>query len=323
MTTELEQAIAAQPDELERLAAVELPARVDALAERERVWLIGTGSSWHAAELGADMLALAGLDARSLSSARFASSPLRLTARDAVMVLTHTAGTAYARRLRDQARDAGAALLSLTGEGSGWPDALELTARERGETYTVSYTATLLTLARLASRWGATELSAQAIAAVAPAVRAALAAPPPEPSTPPARLLTFCGAGPAAVTAREGALKVREAARLPGEAFDAETLLHGAAVPLGSGDALVLVDPAADPDGLVAAVGDAAAAAGVAVSRVADPSGLPPLLAQIPLTVPLQRLALRLALHGGHDPDVVIVGPWQADRLWALGGPGA
>ena len=43
----------------------------------------------------------------------------------------------------------------------------------------------------------------------------------------PERLLVLAGEGPAAVTAREGALKVREASRFPAEGYDVEYLLHG------------------------------------------------------------------------------------------------
>ena len=50
------------------------------------------------------------------------------------------------------------------------------------------------------------------------------------------------GAGPAAITAREGALKVREAARVLAEGYDVEYLLHGSAVPLGRRDHLVALD---------------------------------------------------------------------------------
>jgi glucosamine--fructose-6-phosphate aminotransferase (isomerizing) len=49
----------------------------------------------------------------------------------------------------------------------------------------------------------------------------------------------LAGVGPFAVTAREGALKLREAARLLAEGYDAEYLLHGNAVPLTPDDALI------------------------------------------------------------------------------------
>ncbi|MBA3691016.1 MAG: hypothetical protein H0W82_06355, partial [Actinobacteria bacterium] len=61
--------------------------------------------------------------------------------------------------------------------------------------------------------------------------------------------------------------------------------------------------------------------AGVGVSALQDRSDLPALLAQIPLTVRLQLLALRIAEERGQDPDVVITGPWADAGLWAIGAP--
>ena len=64
------------------------------------------------------------------------------------------------------------------------------------------------------------------------AVAAAIADPSIDAIAQPERLLVLVGAGPSAVTAREGALKVREASRFLAEGYDAEYLLHGSAVPL-------------------------------------------------------------------------------------------
>ena len=107
----------------------------------------------------------------------------------------------------------------------------------------------------------------------------------------PDRLLVLAGAGPFAVTAREGALKLREAARLLTQGFEAEFLLHGSAVPLDSRDALVLLQPDADPDGLVEAIAAAARGAGVEVAVLEVRDDLHPFVAQFPLTARLQALA--------------------------------
>jgi glutamine---fructose-6-phosphate transaminase (isomerizing) len=123
----------------------------------------------------------------------------------------------------------------------------------------------------------------------------------------------LAGAGPSAVTAREGALKLREAARLAAEGYDAEYLLHGSAVPLDERDALVLVGR--DEDALLREMAKAAEAEGIGVGRVAEADG-DELLSQIPLTVRLQLLALRRAEQGGHNPDTVITGAWSRDSLW-------
>ncbi|MBA3737509.1 MAG: hypothetical protein H0W97_02980 [Actinobacteria bacterium] len=106
------------------------------------------------------------------------------------------------------------------------------------------------------------------------------------------------------------------------EGHDIEYLLHGSAVPLNASDALLsLLTPEAD--GFVEAVTSAAEAEGIPAYRLTEPAPLPMLLAQIPLTVRLQLLALRFALERGQDPDIVITGNWAAPELWHLGRPDA
>jgi glutamine---fructose-6-phosphate transaminase (isomerizing) len=312
--TELEAAIHAQPDELRRLAGLELPRAAKRLAAGERLWLVGTGTSWHAAELGAAMFARAGIDARFATSSEFARrAPLR--AGDGVIVISHTGETAYARAARQRALDIGSNTVSLTAAGVGWPEAIETGARERSETYTRSYTSALAVLALIAGELGAEGLGPEAVVAAADATASALEAPDEFPQ--PARLTLLAGLGPAAVTAREGALKLREASRLPAEGFDAEYLLHGNAVPLTADDALIVLGT--DADGFLAQLGEAARKAGLAVKALDQPGD--ELIAQIPLTARLQLLALRRAEAGGHDPDTVILGPWADEALWATGAP--
>jgi glutamine---fructose-6-phosphate transaminase (isomerizing) len=317
--TELERAIRAQPDELRRLAGLELPSHAGRLAAGERLWLVGTGTSLHAAELGAAMMGRAGIDARFASSMEFAKfSPLR--AGDGAIVLSHTGETAYARAARARALDLGAETLSLTALGVGWPEAIEVTEKERSETYTRSYTGALAVLALIAGELGAEGLGPEAVVAAADAADAALAEPGLDEVPEPERLLVLAGtAGPSAVTAREGALKLREAARLAAEGYDAEYLLHGSAVPLGERDALVLVGT--DEDGLLGELAKAATAEGVPTAVLREDTMRDELMAQIPLTVRLQLLALRRAERGGHDPDTVITGAWAAEALWRAGAP--
>lgn len=314
--TELERAIRAQPDELRRLAGLELPPHARRLSAGERLWLVGTGTSLHAAELGAAMMARAGIDSRFASSMEFARrAPLR--AGDGVVVISHTGETAYARAARARALALGAETLSLTARGVGWPEAIEVTERERSETYTRSYTGALAVLALLAGELGAEGLGPEAVVAAADAAEVALADTGLDEVPHPERLLVLAGVGPTAVTAREGALKLREAARLAAEGYDAEYLLHGSAVPLGEDDALLLLGR--DEDGLVDELAKAAAAEGVAAGRLDAAVPADELMAQIPLTVRLQLLALRRAEQGGHDPDTVIAGAWTADALWRAG----
>ncbi|MFB6556266.1 SIS domain-containing protein [Streptomyces sp. NPDC056405] len=294
------------------------------LGAARRVIVVGTGTSQHAAELGATLLEEAGLDARWHSgahAARWAAAPRE---GDVLLVITHTAETAYAVRARSAALALGIPVVSITGRGKGWPEAVETVAPEESETYTVSYTSALGVLARLAHHLGAPEGSPEQLRQTAEAVRAVCAAPDLEAVPVPTRSLTLIGCGPWGVTAREGALKIREAARMLAEGFESDRFLHGAAVPLNAADGLIVLEPAADVDGLTAALGEAGAKESIQVTTLAaDPGApaLPPVLAQIPLTVRLQLLAERFAALRHQDPDVAIVGAWADSALWATGLP--
>ncbi len=321
--TELERAIRSQPEHLERLTNVPLHEHIETLKRSHRIWLTGTGTSQHAAELGALMIQQAGRTAIAVPSMMFVNHAPPVDREDAVIVISHNAGeeTAYAASTYTIARDAGLPVIPITRQDSGMPGALQTVPKESSHTYTVSYTAVVLLLARLAGELGAETLSADAIGRVPGAVADAIERPGIDDIAMPSRLLLIFGEGPAAVTALEGALKVREASRFLAEGYDVEYLLHGSAVPLGRDDRLVALGPP-DTNGLVEAVATAAEGDRVAVTRLTETADLPPLLAQIPLTVRLQLLALRLATQRGQNPDVVIERSWADERLWRIGAPG-
>jgi len=324
-STQLERQIRAQPDALAAMiGSATLRDRIRVTAEglhrARRIWVVGTGTSFHAAELGASMLQLAGRQAQAVPSMQFVDFAPIIGPQDAVIVITHTAETAYALSTRAQTFAAGLSLVMITKRGSGFPEAIETVDKESAETYTTSYTTALLALAMLARELGADDLTDDEIGEVPGAVAAALADPSIDGIVVPERLLVLVGAGPAAVTAREGALKIREAARFLAEGYDAEYLLHGSAVPLDGRDRLVALGPP-DPAGIVEAVAVAAETEGLGMTRLQEVADVQPLLAQIPLTVRLQLLALRIAVERGQDPDTVIVGAWADPATWAIGAP--
>ena len=323
-TTALERQIRSQPEQLEAVLAAPLPtSAADRLRDANRIWLVGTGTSQHAAELGAVMLQEAGRDARAMSSMAFANRT-PFAEGDGVILISHNAGaeTAFAGASWTAATRAGLPVVPVTRRGGSLPDAIETVEQETSHTYTASYTAALVQLARLAHELGAGAYSAGALEPVPADVRAAIDDPGTQAIAQPKRLLVLTGGGAAAVTAREGALKVREAARFPAEGYDVEYLLHGHAVPLDTSDHLVTLAPP-DTQGLTAGVEQAARGAGIPVTRIDEPADLPSPLEQIPLTVRLQALALRYALERGQNPDVAIEGPWDDHDLWAIGSPGS
>ena len=316
--TYLDDTIQQEAAVLREALGLDVEAAVEKLRGAERVHLVGTGTSQNAAEMGVWMLGRCGLDATWWSSATAARAAKWRD--DPVVVISHTGETAFARTVREQVlRSNPARLITLTGPTAGWPEALQVAPREKSETYTTSYTAVLLVLARIAGRLGAPEFTDDALSRAVDAVADAASAPPPNVSGQASVVVT--GAGPCAITAREGALKLREAARVHAVGYEAEYLLHGSAVPLGSGDELILLQPAADDDGLVSAVGEAARAEGITVYDVSTDVELDTVLVQLPLTVRLQALASKLADARGQNPDVVITGAWSNERMWSLGGP--
>jgi glucosamine--fructose-6-phosphate aminotransferase (isomerizing) len=325
--TALERAIRSQPDELERLltegkAREQVHAAAEGLHRVRRIWVVGTGTSQHAAALGAAMLQDAGRSAHSVSSMQFVDNAPIVGPSDGVVIITHTGETAYALAARALAFSAGLQTFTICKRGTGLNDIVETVDKEESETYTVSYTTALLMLAMIASEMGADSLTPEVLAQVPAAVRSAVAASGTETVPLPARAIALIGTGPAAITAHEGALKIREASRTLAEGYDSEYFLHGNAVPLNSQDRLLALS-SPDPDGFVEGVAKAAEAEGLGVHRLAEPSALPPILAQIPLTVRLQILALRFALEKGQNPDTVITGRWADTGLWSIGAPAA
>jgi glutamine---fructose-6-phosphate transaminase (isomerizing) len=318
--TALAETIAAQGDLLDEVLSLSLDDAADRVGGAKRVWFVGTGTSQHAAELGAWMFGPGPRSARWSSSAAFCFEPPALGDDDAVVIISHTTETAFARQARALAIDAGARVVSITARGRGWPEAVEPAPLERAETYTASYLAALLVLARLSVAVGQPSFDERQLTELPGRVRAAAQAPAVLDGAP-ERLLVLAGVGPGAVTAREGALKLREASQLPAEGYEAEYLLHGTAVPLGPGDALLAIQPADDRFGLLGRLADAAASEGLLVATVQEPGGLHPVLAQIPLTVRLQKLASDLADARGVDPDKVIRGGWADEELWGAGAP--
>jgi glucosamine--fructose-6-phosphate aminotransferase (isomerizing) len=323
--TNLAHQIASQPDELQRLLTSgsvrqEVHAAAEALHRVRRIWMVGTGTSQHAAHLGAAMLQDAGRSAHAVSSMQFVKNAPIVGPKDGVVIVTHTGETSYALAARALAFAAAIQTVTIAREGIGMNDVIGTVPKETSETYTVSYTTALLVLAMIAAEMGADSVTTDALRAVPDAVRSALAAPGTEQVPIPRRSLQIVGAGHSSITAKEGALKVREGARVLAEGHDAEFFLHGTAVPL-TGDDHLLAITSGDEDGLVEGVATAAAGAGLGVTRLAETSSLPPALAQIPLTVRLQLLASRFADERGQNPDTVIVPPWDDAGLWSIGSP--
>ena len=128
--TQLAAQIRSQPDALEHmLIAGTVKAQVHAAAEAlhrvRRIWVVGTGTSQHAAFLGAAMLQDAGRSAHAVSSMQFVKNAPIVNQADGVVVITHTGETSYALSARALAVLAGMQTITITREGLGMNDVIE------------------------------------------------------------------------------------------------------------------------------------------------------------------------------------------------------
>jgi len=258
-------AIWAQPAELRRLLADPEPARAAAGKLRgRRVRLVGIGTSWHAAQHGAWLLAEAGVDARAEHAADLAPYGRGFADGEAVIVLSHTGSTGYSAEMLRRARGTGGPAVGISAIGAGGD--VETVEPERSYAYTASHTAALLRLAQIATALGAELGDLDAVPDRVEDVLGRLAPIVAEPQ----RLLELTGAGPNGWTAQEGALKVREASYVAAEGLSAEQFFHGPSVALDGRDTLVVLDGGGPMAERVEAIAAAVEVGGAQVVRFAE-----------------------------------------------------
>ncbi len=114
------------------------------LHDRTRVHVIGIGTSYHAALVGAWLLRSAGADARAIHSFEFSHYPENFPIRDgdAVIIMTHTGVKTFSKVSMQRAHEAGARVLSVGSKRREHPGSelvLRTTEREKSAAYTSSH----------------------------------------------------------------------------------------------------------------------------------------------------------------------------------------
>ena len=298
MASAMQEAIASQPRELRRLLADD--AAIGPAAERlrgRRILLVGTGTSWHAANIGTWFLGAAGAEAWAVQAMDAALAGPRPAADDALVLLSHRGTKRYTTDVVARARADGAAVVAISARGVPGAD-IETVEPERSAAFTASHLGALMRLAQLAVALGA---DLGPLAAVPDAV-AGIVDGPPIGVEPPARSLEFIGAGPNQWTAAEGALKIRETAYVAASGLAVEQYLHGPSVAAGPGDSLVALNGGGPGEERLLAVARSAESCGVTVRLIEAKAG-GELLSVFPLTAAVQRIALEAAERLGTNPD--------------------
>ena len=319
----LKESILQQPDSVRRLLADGQSARTaaDRLGGCSRVFLVGTGTSFHGSLVGQFLFRSIGLDAFAVPAFEFSQYPLRLTPTDGLILLSHRGTKRFSRASLDVMRD-NQRWVVVTGEGSPaeGDGVVHTVPQETSPVHTVSHLAAMVRLVQMALHLGGmqtpwvhavADLPSTVSKAVALESQCALAVD----RIAGRRLISPVGGGPAWATALEGALKIREAAYVPTVAYEVEEVLHGPMTGMEERDAAVLiVEPGPSLKRMVEVaaglkeIGSNVVAVGSAADMVAADlrivtPRLPEVLAPLVNVVPLQWMAYFLANSLGVNAD--------------------
>lgn len=302
----------------------------ETIRSRRKLFLIGIGTSYHAAQIGAHLFRghAPVTPCEAWHSFDFALFGPALSADDAVLAISHRGAKQFTLRALGMAKEAGCSAALLVGQGAPAPPmaldaSFETVVQERSSAHTVSHVASVAVLAELTRQVGGSEalevellqrrIPAALTDALATETQMARWAAKHRAS----RRIWLVGAGPTAVTAHEAALKIKETSYLQAEALSVEALLHGPFQCCEAEDLFVLIAPggAAQPRMLelppmireigaqcVVLSDDAVAIKGGADECCVVPAAPAPFEALVCLP-PLQLFAYHLALVRGTNPD--------------------
>ena len=307
----LKATLESQPAELRRLLSDDLAERAASrLRDCSRIFLVGTGTSFHGALAGQFMLRSAGLEAWAVRAFEFANYPPAHRDSDGLILLSHRGSKRYSRGALEGFAQRSSRWLAITGEGSPMEGegVVRTVVQEKSPVHTASHTGAMVRLAQVTAALGHPAWTEQ-LSEIPGEVQArvdsgdAIAARLRDVELGP--VAHFVGGGPARATAYEGALKLREATHLvSAEGHDVEGILHGPLVSIQRGQTVVLITQHGPS---LERLGEVAAALGEIGANVmtmeAGPNALDEVLAPIVNVVPLQWLAYHASRKLGVDAD--------------------
>ena len=305
----LKATLESQPAELTRLLADDSAARAATrLRGCSRIFLAGTGTSFHGAVAGQFILRSAGLEAWAVRAFEFANYPPALRPDDGLILLSHRGSKRFSRDSLSRFAKDSQHWIAITGEGSAMEGegVVHTVIQEKSPVHTASHTAAMLRIAQVAAALGSPSWESQ-LADLPRMVEHAVdlgSSVATQVSQTEFRPVThFVGGGPARATAYEGALKLREASHVSAEGHDVEGILHGPLVSIQPGNVVVLVVQPGPSRERMREVETALREIGATVMSFASPSDLDEVLAPIVNVVPLQWLAYHVSRKQGVDAD--------------------
>ena len=305
----LKATLESQPAELARLLTDDSAARAaDRLRSCNRIFLAGTGTSFHGALAGQFMLRSAGLEAWAVRAFELANYPPALRSDDGLILLSHRGSKRFSRDALDGFARTSQHWTAITGEGSPMDGegVVRTVAQEKSPVHTASHTGAMLRIAQMAAALGRPAWKSR-LSQLPDAVQRAvdlgggIAAQVGQIEFRP--VTHFVGGGPALATSYEGALKLREASHLvSAEGHDVEGILHGPLVSVQAGTPVVLIAQPGPSLDRIREVELALREIGATVLSFPAPD-MDEVLAPIVNVVPLQWLAYHVSRKLGVDAD--------------------
>ena len=308
------------------------------LAKKRRLYLVGIGTSWHAALVAGHWFRKfsgSGPVVEVRHSFEFCSYPPSLGAEDGVIVISHRGTKTYSYLALEMAKSSGAYTVAITSTDPGPRIAgadvqLQTVSQERSAAFTISYTAGLMVLGMLASAMGSWTDRSGDVAQL----RARLEEVPAAAEQVTARLTELqraarrfqsrdrficAGWGPNTASAYEVALKIQETSACDSEGFQIEQLLHGPFCSVDQKCLVMLVAPPGPGYERAMNVARASAAVGAQVWCLVQEGDtllsdigterftlpvVPEFWSPLVYVLPLQLFTYYLALARGAHPDL-------------------
>ncbi|HLP90012.1 MAG TPA: SIS domain-containing protein [Nostocaceae cyanobacterium] len=295
------------------------------------LFLVGIGTSYHAAQVGEHLMRLYGGDlfTQAVHSFDFALYPPRITSKDCVIGISHRGNKLYTVDSLKYACEIGCYTALITGEGGGTLETditLPTVAQDKSSAHTVSYVGAISVLSALAEcigfhRSGTSQLLTSFLHQELPQLLHTALQTENEiihfaKEHIKHRRIWLVGGGANAITAQEIALKIKETSYLQAEGMSIETMLHGPFQCTEAEDLFILIAPTGAAQtrvlelaGLVKEIG--ATCIVVSDGTTAHPSAagwvnvpkVPEPFCALTCLIPLQLLTYYLALECGTNPD--------------------
>ncbi|CAN5815447.1 SIS domain-containing protein [soil metagenome] len=323
--TALERAIAGQPEAVSQAVTSnidKLRAAMAIVAGARRVRLTGVGASGFAAEVGEHMLRAIGVNATATNAFDLATYTTGFEPGDAVIVISQRGNTRYPLETLQRAQQSGLKTIVITGQDSPMTGAdvvINTVSQEESGTPSASFIAAMAVIAAIAARFEPSSDLASAVHTIPESLRSMLpsrqtVSQVAEVAAESGRRTLIAGAGGLQPIARQSAFATKIAAHTMIEGLHTEEAIQGGLLGLNEGDLLIHIAPSGPAATRHAELAALARTIGVRCWKIGGQPdenaewhtplpNVPEVITPIMAAVPLQWLALEIALARGTDPD--------------------